>query len=415
MAKIFISYRRDDSQYQADKLHGALKPYVANPQADIFIDIDNIPLGLDFADYIDGKVGQAEILLALIGHNWLNARDPKTGRRRLDDPKDFVCLEIASALRRGIPVVPVLFDGAPVPDAAQLPDDLKPLARRNGIPVNRASFDADVARLVRGLPVDLKGKRAAVRAAKGRWSLNLLLPAIIAVSLAVALLLVFNFRPPVQAGREPGQSIAGQLGGGNDRLGPAEQNATRSGAGQASALLEGAAFARREATVWQEAQSADTIEAYQAYLKQFGTGANAEQADKRIRALSMLSLHASAGAAAMENCPPVAFTVFFEWDRSGLSPAALSAIEAAVEDTRGCRTREVRIAAHTDTTHSGAYAVELSQRMADSVAAALAGFGVPGDRIVTEARGASQLAVATDQMVREPLNRRVDVRWDFEP
>jgi formylglycine-generating enzyme required for sulfatase activity len=161
MAKIFISYRRDDSQYQADKLHAALKPHVANPRTDIFIDVDNIPLGVDFATHLEGKVGECEVLLALIGDEWLNIRDPATGRRRLDDPKDFVRIEIAAALQRGIPVVPVLFDGASIPPAEDLPEDLKPLARRNGLPVTRASFDSDMLRLVNGLPIDLPGKRKA--------------------------------------------------------------------------------------------------------------------------------------------------------------------------------------------------------------------------------------------------------------
>ena len=89
MARLFISYRRDDTQYQADRLHAAIAPHVDDPARDIFIDIDNIPLGVNFAAYLDDKVSQCEVLLALIGPNWLAARDGE-GRRRLDDPGDFV-------------------------------------------------------------------------------------------------------------------------------------------------------------------------------------------------------------------------------------------------------------------------------------------------------------------------------------
>lgn len=168
MAKLFISYRREDSQHQADRLHSALKPYLANPRSDVFIDVDNIPFGVDFIEYLDSKVAECEALLALIGPGWLQAANPQTGLRRLDDPKDFVRIEIASALQRGIPVVPVLLDGAPVPNAGELPEDLQALATRNGVPVQRLTFDADVARLVGGLPIELKPSRRKAADSTGK-------------------------------------------------------------------------------------------------------------------------------------------------------------------------------------------------------------------------------------------------------
>ena len=87
MAKIFISYRREDSQHAVDRLHGALKPHVGNPRADIFIDIDNIPYGVDFREHLDERVSQCEVLLAVIGRGWVTAR-AEDGRRRLDNPRD---------------------------------------------------------------------------------------------------------------------------------------------------------------------------------------------------------------------------------------------------------------------------------------------------------------------------------------
>ncbi len=101
MPKIFISYRREDSQHQADRIHAALKKAVRDPRRDIFIDIDNIPAGVDFVEHLDGKVAECDVLLALIGPDWLRAGQGLLGGRRLDDPKDFVRIEIASALRRG--------------------------------------------------------------------------------------------------------------------------------------------------------------------------------------------------------------------------------------------------------------------------------------------------------------------------
>lgn len=149
--KIFISYRRADSQWPADRLKEVLAAHVDDPARDIFMDVDNIPLGVNFLQYVDARVKQCDVLLALIGPAWLNVRDDKTGGRRLDDPEDFVRLEIGAALARGIPVVPVLLDGATMPQAADLPANLRELSLRNGVDVRRISFDADADRLVKGL------------------------------------------------------------------------------------------------------------------------------------------------------------------------------------------------------------------------------------------------------------------------
>lgn len=164
MAKIFISYRREDSQHQADRLHAALSRKI--PKRNIFIDVDNIPVGVNFVQHLDQQVAQCDVLLALIGPDWLEAKNPQTGQRRLDDPKDFVRIEIASALKRGIPVAPILLDGAPFPPEHSLPDDLKPLTLRNGVEVRRLTFDADTERLVRGL--DLTRVAAAAKPAPSR-------------------------------------------------------------------------------------------------------------------------------------------------------------------------------------------------------------------------------------------------------
>ncbi len=166
MPKIFISYRRDDSQHQADRLHSALSRKI--PKRDIFIDVDNIPVGINFVQHLDQQVAQCDVLLALIGPDWLEAKNPQTGQRRLDDPKDFVRIEIASALKRGIPVAPILLDGAALPPEHSLPDDLKPLRLMNGVEVRRMTFDADAERLILGLDRTWAAAAAATRPAPGR-------------------------------------------------------------------------------------------------------------------------------------------------------------------------------------------------------------------------------------------------------
>jgi hypothetical protein len=113
---------------------------------EIFLDVDNIDLGVNFVKALREEVGKCDALLAVIGHDWLDIRD-KNGRRRLDDPNDFVRSEIGIALQRGIPVIPILLDGTEVPTADQLTEDLKDLSLRNGMNVRYDSFETDMDRL----------------------------------------------------------------------------------------------------------------------------------------------------------------------------------------------------------------------------------------------------------------------------
>ena len=116
----------------------------------VFMDVDAIPLGTNFSKVLHEEVAKCGVLLAVIGPNWSDARD-EHGNRRLDDPNDFVRIEIAAALQRNIPVIPILLDGARIPKADQLPEDLKELALRNGMEIRHASFQDDMNRLIRGL------------------------------------------------------------------------------------------------------------------------------------------------------------------------------------------------------------------------------------------------------------------------
>ncbi|TCL67202.1 TIR domain-containing protein [Rhizobium sp. BK251] len=115
------------------------------------MDVDTIPLGVDFVGVIRGWVQKCDVLLALVGAGWSESKDPKTGIRRLDNPEDFVRIEIGEALNRGIPVVPVLLDDAPLPDRDQLPDDLRDLFARNAAYVSFRTFDTDVEVLIKRL------------------------------------------------------------------------------------------------------------------------------------------------------------------------------------------------------------------------------------------------------------------------
>src|SRR6266508_306274 len=107
--RIFISYRREETAYPAGWLYDRLADRFGGGQA--FKDVDSIQLGDDFVEVITSAVGSCDVLLALIGDEWLTITD-EDGQRRLDDPNDFVRLEIEAALTRNVRVIPILVDGA---------------------------------------------------------------------------------------------------------------------------------------------------------------------------------------------------------------------------------------------------------------------------------------------------------------
>lgn len=148
MGAIFISYRREDSEGQAGRLYDDLAEHFG-PEA-VFMDVAGIEPGRDFRRVIDERVSSCAVLLAVIGKGWLAAVDER-GTRRLDDAADFVRLETASALRRDIPVVPVLVHGARMPRSDDLPEDLADLAYRNGVELTHARWASDVQVLLNAL------------------------------------------------------------------------------------------------------------------------------------------------------------------------------------------------------------------------------------------------------------------------
>jgi hypothetical protein len=143
---IFISYRRDDCRHVAERVYDRLAAHFGKQS--VFKDVDSIPLGRDFRQVIQGAVGRCDVLVAVIGPSWLTRADEK-GHRRLDNPEDYVRLEIESALQRDIPVIPLLVDHAPMPGVEQLPEGLKKLSFLNGIEVRPdPDFQNDMVRLI---------------------------------------------------------------------------------------------------------------------------------------------------------------------------------------------------------------------------------------------------------------------------
>lgn len=154
MARIFISYRRQDSKAIAGRIYDRLEAKYGRDA--LFMDIDSIPPGVDFHDWLSDNVAKASVVLVLIGRGWIDARDGG-GNRRLEAPNDFVRIEIEAALTRNIPVIPLLIDGAPFPSIEQLPASLRPLSRRNAAFLDAGrDFNVHIARLIEAVEVHLK-------------------------------------------------------------------------------------------------------------------------------------------------------------------------------------------------------------------------------------------------------------------
>ncbi len=148
--KLFISYRRDDEAGTAGRLYDHLVRVANVPRGDIFKDVDNIVPGVNFVRKLNDEVAQCELMIAVVGRRWTEARDDE-GRLRLHDEHDFVRIEVEAALRRGIPLIPILVDGARPPRAAQLPASLHLLCEQQALEVSNSTFDTDIRRLVKAI------------------------------------------------------------------------------------------------------------------------------------------------------------------------------------------------------------------------------------------------------------------------
>ena len=142
---IFISYRRQEASQLAGRLSDCLVDRFGKGR--VFLDVDAIEPGADFAEEISRAVAACQVLLVVIGPNWLTVTDERS-RRRLDDPDDIVRLEIEAALTRDVRVIPILVEGAVMPGRQDLPESLVRLGRLNALHIRHESFRSDAGRLV---------------------------------------------------------------------------------------------------------------------------------------------------------------------------------------------------------------------------------------------------------------------------
>lgn len=148
MSGIFINYRREDSAPYAGRLFDHLEREFGRSK--VFMDIDSIELGVDFVEALKTTLARCDAQIVMIGPGWLQAKDDN-GRRRLDNPKDYVRLEILTALERGIRLIPVLVAGASMPAERELPRRLAKLSTRNALDLSDKGFLRDVAKLIETL------------------------------------------------------------------------------------------------------------------------------------------------------------------------------------------------------------------------------------------------------------------------
>lgn len=146
-SQIFVCYRREDAAGHAGRLRDRLAAVFGDSQ--VFLDIDQIGIGEDFVERTVSVVESCRALLVVIGRHWLDSRDAE-GRRRLDNPDDYVRLEIRAALRRApqLVIIPVLVQGATMPRNEDLPADLQPLSRRNALTLPDERWHTEIGHLI---------------------------------------------------------------------------------------------------------------------------------------------------------------------------------------------------------------------------------------------------------------------------
>ena len=205
MSKIIISYRRADTAAIAGRIFDRLASHYGDEQ--VFMDVDKIPFGTDFREHIRKVLLEGDILLAVIGPNWLGKS--ADGSSRIKEDADPVRVEIETALRQRTRIIPVLVDGASMPGTGDLPEGLQDLAYLNAAPLDVGrDFRAHMDRLVRSIDGMLGRDRApaaAVAARKGRASKGMALAGIATVLIGVAVFLVapahwYSPARPVQQG-----------------------------------------------------------------------------------------------------------------------------------------------------------------------------------------------------------------------
>lgn len=194
MSTVFISYRRDTASGEARALFNDLVARLGKKS--VFMDVDSISLGRDFRGVLQKTLGSCDVMLVLIDKEWAGIKDSE-GRVRLENPRDYVRMEVEAALKRDIVVTPVLVNGAAMPSDERLPPEIKDLAYRNGFELSHTRWESDVEEMLRRLGLDVGNKQidadrgpiaAGARARRG-WIAGALVAALIVAASGIYALL----------------------------------------------------------------------------------------------------------------------------------------------------------------------------------------------------------------------------------
>jgi hypothetical protein len=192
MNTVFISYRRQTAAGEARALFNDLVMRLG--KGSVFMDVDSIALGRDFRRELEKTLASCDLMLVLIDREWTDIKD-EAGRTRLNNPADFVRLEIETALRRDIIVTPVLVNGAHMPDAEQLPAEIKDLAYRNAFELSHNRWESDVEEMIKRLGLAAQGAKTQVEtnrpavgfvSRKKHWAFWTPIAACIIIALSIA-------------------------------------------------------------------------------------------------------------------------------------------------------------------------------------------------------------------------------------
>jgi TIR domain len=210
---IFLSYRRDDAAHFAGRLVDSISRGL--PGVKMFIDVDSISPGADFVKVMQEQLASCHAMILVIGPRWLG----QGGRRRLDNPDDFVRLEIEAAINRKIPIVPVLVDGAAMPREDEIPASLHSITRRNYVRIDHENYSAVAPRLVSQLadPIGPSGKSASPARALIKTSLAehylVGVLALMALCIFISLLAIANARSAADVYLFSGGVVLAAIGG----------------------------------------------------------------------------------------------------------------------------------------------------------------------------------------------------------
>jgi TIR domain-containing protein len=211
---IAISYRRKDSQPVAGRVYDRLEAKFG--KGNVFMDFSSIPPGVNFREHIKQSLANADVLLVMIGPQWFGKSDK--AKNRLEEPNDFVRLEIAEALKHDIPIIPVLIDDTPMPNAESLPEEIQALSYLNGLPLDSGiDFHNHVKRLISGIGKRYR-RKALRKTAVGAAFLILIL-----LGLAGAWYLWARTSPQNPAGAEVAQQRPGTGSGESELVQPVDE------------------------------------------------------------------------------------------------------------------------------------------------------------------------------------------------